>query len=1323
MKRKLITTPSQDYGNVVHHKGIGYTSYNSLSLHESAIHTWKPIHVKIGFTLLALFIFGLILDWHTTLVFLIALLTFLYFADLIFNFFVICRSFQFQPEIEVTQKQINAVLPHTWPTYTIFCPLYHEHSVLHQLIKAIQKIDYPKKRLQVLLVVEEDDKKTRKHIKSMQLPSYFRVLRVPDTLPKTKPKALNFALKYAHGEFATIYDAEDIPDPLQLKKAVIAFWQNDLSLVCLQAKLNFYNTHQNILTRLFSCEYALWFDSLLPGLQSIHAPIPLGGTSNHFRIADLKKCKGWDAFNVTEDCDLGIRFARYGYHTAILDSTTYEEANSKLTSWFSQRTRWIKGYIQTYLVHMRDPRALLRDFRKPHILTFQLIVGGKVMSTFINPLMWILTISYFLLRSFIGTFVESFFPSPIYYLAAFSLVFGNFLYMYSYMIGCAKRGQEDLIKYVYLVPFYWIAMSISAWKAVTQIVSNPYYWAKTYHGLHLVIKRKRKDTPYYGRIIIRPTFSFPSWIKNIRIDTVLKSIPTTVSHASFLVVAMMVSNVLNFGFNAYLGRILTFESFGLVTLVSTLFYLLCVPVSALNATFAHRISYLSAKIGTRAGNRFYLSKKGFILNISLLVTLIWLLLIPFTSAFFKMESQLPFILFSPIIIFGIVSALMKGYLQGKFQFKILGIVLISESAGKLLFAVFLTQLHVTSLAYIAIPLSVMLSYLMAKSFMTRMQIESHSRISYEFPKRFFWAALVTGLSSSVFLSLDVLLVNHFMSPSLAGEYALLSLAGKMVYFFGSLPNIFIIPLIGHEQGLGKKSIRSFYKLFSTVSLLVFFMFLIVGPLGGIFVPIFFGEKTIHILPYLISYTGAVSLFTLTNSLVIYHLSRQQYIFSYLPLVMAVFMGIGIGLSHQNIYEVIWVLVAISVLNLLFTFFMHKLYREGTFILRNIVDLIDVFFPLPGKAGDIAGRKILIFNWRDLRHVYAGGAEVYIHELAKRWVASGNSVTFFCGNDGKSLRSEVIDGVQIYRRGGFYLVYVWAFLYYIFQFRGKCDVIIDCQNGIPFFTPLYAKEQVYGLMHHVHQEVFRKSLSLPLAMLARFLERKMMPYVYKDTRFIAVSESTRDEMVKLGLGRAGIEIVHSGIDARVFRPGKKAKQPIVLYLGRLKYYKSLHVFILSASRIIEKYPDVQFVIAGDGEEREKLSQLTKQLNLESNITFLGKVSQEEKRDLMQKAWVFVNPSFMEGWGITVLEANACGTPVVASDVPGLRDSVRNPHVGYLVDYADVNGFSKKIMRIITHTDLREKMSFSAVQWARQFKWNQSAQKSLKILTKGTRENSY
>jgi cellulose synthase/poly-beta-1,6-N-acetylglucosamine synthase-like glycosyltransferase len=362
------------------------------------------------------------------------------------------------------------------------CPLYKEAKVLPKFIDSISNLDWPKDRLEVLLLLEEHDRETINACENLKLPFFVKTVLVPHSYPKTKPKACNYGLGLATGEYVVIYDAEDSPDFYQLKKAYLGFRKVPGNVKCLQAKLNYYNSEQNLLTRLFTAEYSLWFDLILPGLQSIGTYIPLGGTSNHFRRKDLLQLEGWDPFNVTEDCDLGARIYNGGFRTAIIDSTTLEEANSNLVNWLRQRSRWIKGYMQTYLVHMRNPLQFARKYGKGFFF-FQLVIGCRVVFLLINPILWLLTIGYFALHSLVGAGIEALYPAPIFYIAVGSLVAGNFLYLYYYMIGCARRGQYLLIKYIYTVPIYWIMGSFSALIAMYQLIVKPHYWEKTNHGL------------------------------------------------------------------------------------------------------------------------------------------------------------------------------------------------------------------------------------------------------------------------------------------------------------------------------------------------------------------------------------------------------------------------------------------------------------------------------------------------------------------------------------------------------------------------------------------------------------------------------------------------------------------------------------------------------------------------------------------------------------------------------------------------------------------------------------------------------------------------
>ncbi|HXI86092.1 MAG TPA: glycosyltransferase family 2 protein, partial [Parvularculaceae bacterium] len=318
----------------------------------------------------------------------------------------------------------------------------------------------------------------------------FDCLVIPPSAPKTKPKACNHALHLARGELLVVYDAEDAPEPDQLRKAAAAFAAGDARLACLQARLNYYNAFDNWLTGLFAVEYALWFDSLLPALERFKIPIPLGGTSNFFRTQILTEVGGWDPYNVTEDADIGFRLARRGYRTEILDSTTYEEATRSVASWLRQRSRWMKGHVQTWLVYMRRGNDLRRAAGWRGAAANQLFVGGNVASALVNPLLW----AVFFWQLLSGSdAVAAYFPGPLLAFNLFALLAGNCLFIYLGIIAPLRRGWIELAPCALLAPVYWWLSSLAAYKALWQLLTRPFFWEKTEHGLSPLSRRRAAE--------------------------------------------------------------------------------------------------------------------------------------------------------------------------------------------------------------------------------------------------------------------------------------------------------------------------------------------------------------------------------------------------------------------------------------------------------------------------------------------------------------------------------------------------------------------------------------------------------------------------------------------------------------------------------------------------------------------------------------------------------------------------------------------------------------------------------------------------------------
>lgn len=365
------------------------------------------------------------------------------------------------------------------PWYTVLVPLFHEAEVVDPLVTHLSRMNYPQHRLEVLLLCEHDDVDTLAQLRAANLPFNFRIVVCPPGEPRTKPRACNFGLAQARGRYVVIYDAEDRPNLDQLRKAAACFAAADAQTVCLQARLDYHNHAHNWLTRLFALEYNFWFDLLLPALVRRDLPIPLGGTSNHFRTRTLREIGGWDAYNVTEDADLGVRLYIAGYRTQMLDSITQEEACARLRPWVRQRTRWLKGYLQTWAVATRTTDVWRRGGWRGG-LALHLLLGATPIVTIVNPVFWAANIYYAVTRDHR---VLALFPRPLLYAAMFVFLAGNFLFVYTNFLGLVHRQRWHLLGSVLMTPFYWLLMSVAGVRAAVQVVTGLHVWEKTPHGL------------------------------------------------------------------------------------------------------------------------------------------------------------------------------------------------------------------------------------------------------------------------------------------------------------------------------------------------------------------------------------------------------------------------------------------------------------------------------------------------------------------------------------------------------------------------------------------------------------------------------------------------------------------------------------------------------------------------------------------------------------------------------------------------------------------------------------------------------------------------
>ena len=409
-----------------------------------------------------------------------------YFATLAFKLQLLVNGCIERRDIQQDAIDIEDMILQTpdeqWPHYTILVPMYHErYSVVSRLIQHLVALDYPKEKLTIKLICEADDTATIAAIKAFRPPEIIDILTVPPSYPRTKPKACNVALQQIRSEYLVIFDAEDAPHPRQLKRAAAMFMNLPSDIACLQTPLNYYNYRENLLTRLFAIEYSALFRLTLPAMQRLELPIPLGGTSNHIRVAVLQKIGGWDAFNVTEDADLGMRLAYFGYRTRLLPSLTLEEAPITLRAWMRQRSRWIKGYIQTWLVYMRDPAELRRRLGDRAYHGFQFFIGAPTLTFLIAPVFW----GAFALHLTGAVSVPI--SKLMEHVCVATLIAGTLIQLLFAASTVRFEKWSGMGLAIAAYPFYWMLHSAASMWALWQLAFNPHKWEKTRHGESKVV--------------------------------------------------------------------------------------------------------------------------------------------------------------------------------------------------------------------------------------------------------------------------------------------------------------------------------------------------------------------------------------------------------------------------------------------------------------------------------------------------------------------------------------------------------------------------------------------------------------------------------------------------------------------------------------------------------------------------------------------------------------------------------------------------------------------------------------------------------------------
>ncbi|HBT67694.1 MAG TPA: glycosyl transferase [Agrobacterium sp.] len=450
--------------------------FNAAPQHSARI----TLQGQQGFTsgvLVTLLVLSLLFYTQATLVYIHVTLTMLYLSTLLFRLFALVHA----PRENDAKTVVPLPQDGDLPVYTILVALYREEAVVEQLVGALDRLDWPKSRLDIKLVCEADDAATIKAIQRANPGPHVEIIRVPPSLPRTKPKALTYALSGARGTFVAVYDAEDRPHPQQLREAHAAFRDQPVEVACLQAPLIISNARSSWLSACFALEYSGLFRCMLPVLAAHRLPLPLGGTSNHFRTAVLRRVGAWDPYNVTEDADMGLRLHRLGYRCGVIRRQTLEDAPTSLPVWLNQRARWYKGWLQSWLVMTRAPFTTARHMGWGAYTVFQLLIGGMLLSSLTHPLLFVSFAFMVMAIRENGADMLLSWQGTLFLIDTLN-IFGSYAIF-------VLMGRNRMIAYEkqqigrrwMAIPLYWLMMSVAAWRAVVELKTRPFVWNKTPH--------------------------------------------------------------------------------------------------------------------------------------------------------------------------------------------------------------------------------------------------------------------------------------------------------------------------------------------------------------------------------------------------------------------------------------------------------------------------------------------------------------------------------------------------------------------------------------------------------------------------------------------------------------------------------------------------------------------------------------------------------------------------------------------------------------------------------------------------------------------------
>lgn len=774
-------------------------------------------------------------------------------------------------------------------------------------------------------------------------------------------------------------------------------------------------------------------------------------------------------------------------------------------------------------------------------------------------------------------------------------------------------------------------------------------------------------------------------------------------HGSFIfMVATIITSFLHFVITTVLARTVPLETFGTFIFITNLVFLLSIIVTSFSSALSESVSSEKRKLPLALvfpSNKTLLKTYA----LSIIASGIWVLLVPYVSIATHIEAPILYVC-TLIFLCMLPYGAYRGALGGHFIFTSLSLLIVIEALSRI--GLILQGIFSGSniLIFISIPASIGIAFLLSYFFAHKIKSKAAASLHpITVPNKLFLSLFIISIASSIVFSLDMILVKFLFSPDIAGQYAFISTIGRILIIINGLISYLFILFCSNEQAPIQK--KRIFNIISSIIILnsLGFIFLF-GLLGTYTAPLLLGPNSLAIVPVLLPYTIALACASLSEIIIIYHILKKEYQYIWFILGTIFFVLGGIYLFHNTLAHVIYVLLTTTSVMCIGTIILHT-YQTSREKNTSIFTLLLFFLK---KAPVSGSHAILFMNRKSMTHPESGGAEIYLDEITQRLNTDTRPIICITNNEECREIYTVEHGIHYIRLGGFLSSYWLIPLYCFLKLRNHVAIVIDTHNAIPFFSPLYLnKKKIFLIIHHIHTNVFKKHLPFGLVHIALFLESYLMPRVYRKSKVITVSPSSYNEAQKIGFTKDQMTIIPNGVSIPKDYCKEEHPFPVISYIGRIEKYKRVDILLEALEHIHVEIPEAHLVIAGAGKQLDTIRMEVTKSRCSQKVSLCGFISEEDKASILSRSWIHVQPSETEGWGITIIEANAHQTPVVGFNVPGIADAIINHKTGMLCPEESVTSLCATILSLLKNESLRKNLGKEALKHADAFSWDKSA----------------